>query len=117
MTDETKTQSIIIQAPLAVAEEIKKQTPKKKQKHSGFWSFDELYIVKQLSTILHTLAQVAGTGGLFYYIYDTKVYLLILATPLVWIAIRFVFEILAVPFVISYDLDKILRKLTENDED
>ncbi len=89
---------------------------KKEKKNASFWSFDSLYIVKQLSTALHALAQVAGTGAFFYYIYDSKIYFLILATPIVWILIRFVFEMLAVPFVISYDLDKILKKLTENDE-
>jgi hypothetical protein len=89
---------------------------KKRKKHSAFWSFDSLYIVKQLSTALHAITQVLGTVAFFYYIYDSKIYLLILATPIVWILIRFIFEILAVPFVISYDLDKILKKLSENDQ-
>ena len=40
---------------------------------------------------------------------------LVITTPILWILIRFVFEILVVPFVISYDLDKILKKLSEND--
>lgn len=90
--------------------------PEKTQPNkASFWSFDVLYIVKQLSTALHAVAQVAATGYLFYYIYDSKIYWLVLATPIVWIAVRFVFEMLVVPFVISYDLDKILKKLSEND--
>lgn len=94
----------------------KKQTANtlpKKIIHSGFWSFDELFIVKRLSTIIHAIAQIVASGVFFYHIYDTKIYLLILATPLIWIIIRFIFEILVVPFVISYDLDKILKKLEE----
>ena len=88
----------------------------KPKKSSSFWSFNTLYIVKQLSTILHALAQVAATGGLFYYIYDSKMYWLVLATPIVWIAVRFLFEILVVPFVISYDLEQILQKISKNEE-
>ncbi len=114
-------QQIIIQTPAAGATTVAEPVitePKepKKQIHAGFWSFSELFIVKQLATAMHVLAQLGGTGYLFYYIYDTKIYLLALATPLVWITIRFAFEFLVVPFVISYDLDKILRKLTEDDE-
>lgn len=90
----------------------KKQTYKKIT-HAGFWSFDELFIVKKLSTIIHALTQIIGTGAFFYHIYDTQIYILILATPVVWIAIRFIFEILVVPFTISYDLDRIARKLEE----
>ena len=60
--DETN-KSFLMPEEITLAPEPTPPTSEKVQPNkASFWSFNVLYIVKQLSTVLHALAQVAGTG-------------------------------------------------------